>query len=194
VIDRSRRSIVKRTRPRASAWAIAAALIVLAYRGFQEAGRPPGANLPPAAGEVFRVRRAVDGDTLLLENGVRVRLLGVDTPETKHPDRPPEPWGEEASDYTHRLVDGRNVTLEYDRERVDDYGRTLAYVFIDGRMLNELLIAEGYSRAMTRHPYRTDRKKLFEAAEEKARNARKGIWSGQSHENGTDRPEWQNAR
>ena len=69
------------------------------------------------------------------------------------------------------------MTLEYDRERVDDYGRTLAYVYADGRMLNEALIEAGLSEAVTRHPYRADRKQLFEAAEDRAQGERLGIWS-----------------
>lgn len=138
---------------------------------------PTGTTAEVTAGEWLRVRRAVDGDTLLMENGVRIRLIGVDTPETKHPDRPPEPFGAEASEFTRQRVEGRNVRLEYDRERYDDHRRTLAYVFIDDQMLNEELLRGGYGRALLRFPYRNDRKQLFREAEREARDARRGIWS-----------------
>ncbi len=114
---------------------------------------------------------------MLLENKVRVRLLGVNTPETKAEDRPIEPWGPEASEFTKKMVSGKLVTLEYDRERLDDYGRTLAYVYVDGRMLNEAIIEAGFSAAVTRHPYRSDRKKLFEEAEARAKAKQIGIWT-----------------
>jgi micrococcal nuclease len=140
----------------------------------------PAAPQPPVVGDQVRVQRVVDGDTLLLENKVRVRLLGVNTPETKAADRPVEPWGEEASQFTEQMVSGKVVTLEYDKERIDDYGRTLAYVYVDGKMLNEAIIEAGFSQAVTRHPYRSDRKKLFEQAEQRARAKRVGIWSDET--------------
>src|SRR5690606_35178081 len=105
---------VRHRLPTRPLWALAAIIILILMRllGIQTPSSPvndpatadhPTAptTLPPqelpTAGELHRVRRAVDGDTLLLENGVRVRLIGVDTPETKHPDRPPQPYGAEAS-------------------------------------------------------------------------------------------------
>jgi micrococcal nuclease len=163
-----------RNRPSASIW-IALALFVAFAMRMATFARPRD-PLPPA-GTPIQVLRAVDGDTLLLETGHRIRLLGVNTPETKHPKRPPEPFGEEASEFTHARVDGRNVTLEFDRERRDDYWRTLAYVWVDGRLLNKEIIAAGFSRAETRFPIRSDRKRLFEDAEADAKSAKRGIWS-----------------
>ena len=81
----------------------------------------------------MKVVRVVDGDTLLLERGVRVRFLGVNTPEIAHDDQPEEPLGQEAKEFTRRFIEGKSVTLEYDQERDDDYGRTLAYVYADGQ-------------------------------------------------------------
>lgn len=130
----------------------------------------------PAPGTPVRVVRAVDGDTLLLEGGCRVRLIGVDTPESKHPDRPPEPLGAQAARYTEERVAGREITLTYDRERFDAYHRVLAFVTIDGRLLNEDLILEGYSRAVTSFPYRSDFQRRFRKAEELARQEQRGIW------------------
>ncbi len=156
---------------------IAAALIV-----WRVATARTFETLPPA-GVPLRVTRAVDGDTLLLEGGFRVRLLGVNTPETKHPDRPPEPYGPEASEYTRSLVDQRTVSLEYDRERLDQYRRVLAYVYLDdGSMLNQRLIETGHSPAVVSFPIRSDRKRLFEIAERDAQTRVAGIWT---------LPEWQ---
>jgi hypothetical protein len=65
----------------------------------------------------------VDGDTLVLQNDERVRLIGVDTPETKHPTKPVEPFGPEASSFTKRAVEGKLVRLKFDREKRDRYQR-----------------------------------------------------------------------
>jgi endonuclease YncB( thermonuclease family) len=125
----------------------------------------------------YRVQRVVDGDTLLLAGGTRVRLIGVDTPELARDGRPDEPLAREASDFTRREVEGRDVTLEFDRDRRDRYHRVLAYVYVDGRMLNEELIRAGYSRAETRFSYRSDRKRRFQDAEAEAREHRRGLWA-----------------
>ena len=95
------------------------------------------------------VVRVVAGDTLVLDGGERVRLIGVDTPETVHPQKPVEYFGKEASAFTRQLVEGERVRLEYDlgTGRKDRYGRTLAYVYLeDGRLLNLAIIAGGYKR------------------------------------------------
>jgi len=124
----------------------------------------------------YLVERVVDGDTLLLSGGTRVRLLGVDTPETKHPTRPVEPLGPEASEFTRLHVEGRKVTLKFDRERRDRYRRVLAYVYLGDWFLNEELIRAGYSRAETGFPYSTVMKGRFRKAEQDARDAGRGIW------------------
>ena len=135
------------------------------------------ATLPPA-GVPIRVIRAVDGDTLLLEGNYRIRLLGVNTPETKHPDRPAEPFGEEASRFTQSLVNNRSVTLEFDHERLDTYRRVLAYVYLDsGVLLNQRLVQQGMSPAIVTFPIRSDRKRMFETAEREAQRNNAGIWA-----------------
>jgi len=105
-----------------------------------------------------------------------VRLLGVNTLETKHPRRLPEPLGLEASTFTRRHVEGCHITLGFDRERRDDYHRVLAYVFIGDWCLNEELIRDGYSQAETRFPYSSVMKSRFRAAEQQARDERRGLW------------------
>ena len=136
----------------------------------------PASNFSFDSAGPYLVERVVDGDTLLLAGGTRVRLLGVDTPETKHPRRPVEPLGPEASKFTRAHVEGRKVMLKFDRERRDRYRRVLAYVYLGEWCLNEELIRAGYSRAETGFPYSSVMKRRFRAAEQNARDARRGLW------------------
>ena len=124
----------------------------------------------------YLVVRVVDGDTLVLQNDERIRLIGVDTPETKHPSKPVEPLGPEASAFTRREVEGKLVTLRFDREKRDRYRRLLAFVFVGERCLNEELIQAGFSRCITRYPFDAAMKRRFLSAESEARAARRGIW------------------
>jgi len=105
--------------------------------------------------DVVRVKMVIDGDTLLLTDGERVRLIGVDTPETKHPEKPVEYFGEEAYLFTKKMVEGKKVRLEYDQTRRDRYGRILAYVYLmDGTFLNAEIIKQGYGFAYTKYPFK----------------------------------------
>ena len=111
--------------------------------------------LVPAVSAAQLVERVVDGDTIVVRGVGRVRLIGVDTPETVDPRRPVEFFGREASAFTKRLLEGQRVRLEYDRERADRYGRTLAYVYLrDGMLANAEIIRLGYGHAYTRFPFR----------------------------------------
>ena len=121
----------------------------------------------------------IDGDTLVLDGGERVRLIGVDTPETVHPSRPVEYFGEEASDFTRRMVESQQVYLEYEQGSPTRgrYDRTLDYVYLqDGTLLNEGLIEQGYGHAYTRYPFSMDE---FRKARREARAAGRGLWSGE---------------
>lgn len=134
------------------------------------------APLPIDATEVL-VERVIDGDTFVIQNNQRVRLIGIDTPETKHPHRPPEPFGAEASEYTRSAIEGKTVQLVFDRERYDNYQRILAFVYFDGRFLNEELVRLGLARAQPQYPYRGDIKRRLLQAEQAAQDAGLGIWS-----------------
>ena len=126
-----------------------------------------------APGQV--VERVVDGDTIIVEGVGRVRLIGVDTPETVHPNRPVEFFGKEASAFAKRLLEGKRVRLEYDQERHDRYGRTLAYVYLDdGTFVNAEIIRRGYGHAYTRFPFRHI--EAFREFEREARDNRRGLW------------------
>ena len=76
------------------------------------------------------VERVIDGDTFEIAGGEDIRLIGVDTPETKHPDKGVEYYGKEASKYTTSQLNGKTVYLEYDAEKRDKHQRVLAYVFL----------------------------------------------------------------
>ncbi len=131
--------------------------------------------LPAAAAPGQVVERVVDGDTIIVEGVGRVRLIGVDTPETVHPNRPVEFFGKEASAFTKGLLEGKRVRLEYDQEREDRYGRTLAYVYLDdGTFVNAEIIRRGYGHAYTRFPFR--HMEAFRQFEREARNNRRGLW------------------
>jgi micrococcal nuclease len=168
-----------RRRPRPASLAVVAMVALLlvvraCVEGDTEPSTPPLESL--AAGE-YLLERVVDGDTLLLRNGARVRLLGVDTPETVKPDTPPEPWGAEASQFTRDFLAGGAVRLEFDRERVDSYGRFLAYAWVGERLLNEELLRAGLARPLLHFNYSSSMKTRFRHAADEAREAGLRIWS-----------------
>lgn len=131
--------------------------------------------LAPALAAAQLVERVVDGDTIIVRGAGRVRLIGVDTPESVDPRRPVEFFGKEASAFTERLVEGKRVRLEYDRDRTDRYGRTLAYVHLpDGTFVNAEIIRRGYGHAYTRFPFK--HRDRFRQLEREARDAGRGLW------------------
>lgn len=132
-------------------------------------------------GEWVLVTYVTDGDTIGVGRGWRyqtVRLIGVDTPETVHPEKPVEPFGPEASDFTGRNLAGQRVLLEFEpANQHDRYDRLLAYVFLaDGTLFNAELIKQGYARVIAPSPFRYY--KEFKRYEQEARKAGLGIWGG----------------
>lgn len=127
-----------------------------------------------------KVLSVTDGDTIKvqLENGTteKVRLILIDTPETKHPRLGLQPFGKEASSFTTKELTGKNVTLELDVEERDQYGRLLAYVWIGNALYNELLINEGLARVAV-FPPNTKYVDRFREAQSKAQKTGIGIWS-----------------
>lgn len=164
--------------PIGRALSVLVAVVVLAAGACGEVSpSPPEAG---ASGDEYAVIRAVDGDTIDVRPAsggerIRVRLIGVDTPESKDPRRPVECFAREAAEFTSRL-EGKLVRLELDVERLDRYGRTLAYVYLlDGTFFNLLLVEEGYAQPYTVPPNirYTDR---FVEAGRRAREAGRGLW------------------
>ena len=123
------------------------------------------------------VERAVDGDTVKLVGGERVRYIGVDTPELHHPSKPVQPYAREAWAFNRRLVEGRTVRLEFDVQTYDKYSRTLAYVYLeDGTFVNAELLRQGYARIFTIPPNVRHQEALL-ALEREARIQRRGLWA-----------------
>jgi micrococcal nuclease len=134
------------------------------------------------------VTAVVDGDTITVQDGpkaVTVRLIGVDTPETVHPDQPPEPYGKEASTFLANLLKGESVYLVEDPngDKIDRYGRKLAYAYRapDGLFVNAEIVRQGYGEAYLRFPFSYGTQ--FKALEDFARSAEKGLWAAQAAAN-----------
>ena len=128
----------------------------------------------------LKISKVIDGDTFVLETGKKVRLIGVDTPETVHPSKPVEYFGKEASAFTKKMLTGKKVRLEFDQQKVGKYGRILAYVFLeDSTFFNAELIKQGYAHAYTKYPFRQDYMDLFKSLEKEAREQSKGLWAKQ---------------
>ena len=125
--------------------------------------------------ELFLVTRVIDGDTIEIEGGDRVRYIGIDTPETKHPSKPVGCYGKEAEAKNKDLVEGKKVKLERDISETDKYGRLLRYVYLDEVMINELLVKGGYAQASS-YPPDIKYQDQFNNAEKQAREAERGLW------------------
>ena len=146
---------------------------------------PPSSSASASASAVgdydatAKVSRVVDGDTIEISPTVdgngEVRLIGMDTPETKDPSEEVEPLGPEASAFATDTLAGRRVGLEFDVEREDQYGRLLAYVYLGGEMFNETLVREGLAQAYPYEP-NTRYERRFATAQDQARTAGVGIW------------------
>ncbi|HET8814389.1 MAG TPA: thermonuclease family protein [Solirubrobacterales bacterium] len=132
---------------------------------------------PPRSATAY-VTRVVDGDTIEVRLGGEsedVRYIGVDTPETVKPGEPVQCYGPAASRFNHRLVERRRVRLVFDEERRDVYGRLLAYVYLDDRLVNAELLRGGLARTLTIPP--NDHFAVrFERIEMAAARAGRGLW------------------
>jgi micrococcal nuclease len=123
------------------------------------------------------VRFVYDGDTILLDGGDSVRYIGIDTPEIDHEGRKSEFMAQAARDFNIKLVKGARVTMEYDQERKDRYGRRLAYVFLEnGDMVNAILVRKGLANVMLKSP-NVKYKALLLDCQREAMKERLGIWS-----------------
>ena len=135
---------------------------------------------PAPSGNTAKVTRIVDGDTIEINYQGRtesVRLLLVDTPETKHPQLPVQPFGPEASAFAEEMLLGKTVQVEFDGPKRDKYDRMLAYLWVDGKNFNEMLLEKGLARyAYVYDPPYTHQSSM-KAAEARAKEKRIGIWS-----------------
>ena len=150
-------------------------------------------SLPqPALSLEVQVLRVIDGDTIVIEGGQRVRYIGIDAPEMAHPryGRRGEPFGEAARRFNEKLVLGRRVRLEFDVEREDRYGRLLAYVWVPARpsgaggedaLVNAELVRAGLAEAR-RYPPNLKYAKRLEQLEREARLEGRGMWGREEGE------------
>ncbi len=132
--------------------------------------------------KIAKVMRVVDGDTFVVsinDKPVTVRLLGIDTPETVHPNKPVECFGKEASEHLTYLISNHDVVLVTDATQgiYDKYGRLLAYAYLsDGRSINELLLRDGFAyEYLYQSPYELHDR--FVAIEQDAIAAKRGLWA-----------------
>lgn len=138
-----------------------------------------GSSIPsiidaPSSGLV-KVTRVIDGDTIEIEGGERIRYIGIDTPETVDPRKPVQCFGVEASRKNKELVDGKEVRLEKDITDKDKYGRLLRYVWVGETLINLELVKQGFAQSYSYPPdvkYQDD----FVKAEREARDAKRGLW------------------
>lgn len=130
--------------------------------------------------KVYEVIRVVDGDTFVINyNGKneKVRLIGVDTPESVHPNEEKNTeFGDEVSKYSKEILSGKQVVLEFDVQERDKYGRLLAYVYLDDQMYNKLLLEKGYAKIAT-YPPNVKYVEEFTTIQKQARKNKVGLWA-----------------
>src|SRR3989338_9427292 len=154
-------------------------LLVFFYtRKNNSAVSPPPVAISPTAGiklfETARVKHVIDGDTVILSDNSKVRYIGIDSPELDKNGKM-ECFAENAKNFNRQLVENQTVSLEKDVSDKDKYGRLLRFVYLDGIMVNELLVAQGFARADLVPPD-TQYNSIFKQAENEARNDNRGMW------------------
>jgi len=128
---------------------------------------------PATADELFRVKQVYDGDTVLLEDGRKVRYLGINSPEFQ------EPFYLKAKRFNESLVLGKEIRLEFDQEGADSYNRILAYVYVGDQMVNARLVGEGLAHVFFIGPNRKHNALLLQS-QATAKQRRVGIWSARA--------------
>ena len=168
-----------------SDFALLLALLILRplSSGAEAAAEDPAGR--PAEGAQGVVTRVVDGDTVIVRFSPppkgfgpteRVRLIGIDAPESVRPGTPVQRFSEEAAEYARRHLSGEKVTLRFDRDLRDRYGRVLAYLYLDdGAFFNARMIEDGCAYAYTKYPFRF--LKEFRDLERRARREGRGLWA-----------------
>jgi micrococcal nuclease len=120
------------------------------------------------------VDRVIDGDTIVLTTGDKIRYLLINAPETT--DGHHDCYGENATQFNSDLVNGKMVDLTYDVQCTDMYGRLLAYVSVDGQDVNSLMVERGYACVLHIPPDGDDRAQEFEDLQAEAKAANRGLW------------------
>jgi micrococcal nuclease len=133
-------------------------------------GGDPGSDCGPTRAVVERV---IDGDTVVLDSGERIRYLLIDSPENT---REVECYGPEATEFNRMLVENQEIELSYDTECLDDFGRQLAYVRVNDRDVNALMIERGFACVLFIPPNGAERRDEYEDLEFRARSGDFGLW------------------
>lgn len=131
-------------------------------------------EIPANDRQKARVVRVVDGDTVEIEGGQKIRYIGIDTPEST---KTLDCFGREATAKNRDLVDGKIIRIEKDVSQTDKYGRLLRYVWIDQMLVNDYLVRQGYAYASSYPPDIKYQDQLTEAQKE-ARENNRGLWAG----------------
>ena len=125
-----------------------------------------------------KVRYVIDGDTFILEDNQRVRMIGINAPETSHRKyhKKGQTFGREAKSYLKKMIQDQDVELKSDAEPFDRFGRRLAYVYLaDGTFVNRKMVEDGYAETFRKFSFQY--KEEFLELEKKAREEKRGIWS-----------------
>jgi len=138
--------------------------------------KPTPTPIPKLDPSYVKVTRIVDGDTIEIESGKKVRYIGINTPETHSPTKGVECYGMEASLKNKELVERKMVRLEKDVSETDKYDRLLRYVYVDDVFVNDLLVRSGYAQAAT-FPPDVKFSEDFKESENIAREQNVGLWS-----------------
>ncbi|MEE9584290.1 MAG: thermonuclease family protein [Candidatus Brocadiales bacterium] len=133
-------------------------------------------SLDATSVEVALCTGVIDGDTIELSTGKRVRYIGVNTPEVHRVDAITRELGKEAKAYNEGLVIGKTVRLLFDVQQKDEYGNFLAYVYVGRTFVNAELVRAGYASA-ARHPPNVRHAELFKGLEREAKENDRGLWS-----------------
>ncbi len=157
-------------------------------QGTATAGCLAQAPTPPAQAQRVTVRRVVDGDTVELDDRDRtkVRLIGINTPESVDPRRPVQAYGKEATAFARGLLEGQAVLLQRGRTPYDRYRRLLAWLWLpDGHFVNALIVQQGYAQVYT-FSDNPDHAALLLACQREARDAQRGLWSLPEYRSGKE--------
>ena len=133
-------------------------------------------SLKNGIGEIVKVARVIDGDTIEIEGGERVRYIGIDTPETIDPRKIVQCFGVEASKKNKEFMEGKTVRLEKDITDRDKYKRLLRYVWLGDTLVNLALVQDGFARSYS-YPPDIKYQDKFVAAERQARKVKLGLWN-----------------
>jgi micrococcal nuclease len=131
---------------------------------------------PSTADTWDRVKWVIDGDTVVLANGQKVRYIGINSPELARDGHKAEPYGNAAKRFNASLVDRKSIRLGFDKERNDQYERLLAYIFLkDGTFVNAEILSNGYAYLLYHRPNIKHHSEMLQS-QRAAMSAKKGIW------------------